>query len=147
MSPTTNPRRTTGRRSPWFIFLRIALGIVLIWKGINFLRDTAAVQSLLGHSGVGELVNDDVRLIVILSAITLLCGFFILIGRFTRVASFVQLPVFLIGTLFIHGGYIERYGFELVLTITVPFLLLIFITQDNYGFRERRENIIASPNN
>ena len=146
MTPTNNPRKTTGRRSAWFTVLRIALGIVLIWKGVNFLRDTAALQSLLGHDAAGELAKADARMIVILSVITLLCGFFILIGRFTRLASFVQLPVFLIGTLFIHGGHIERYGFELVLTITVPFLLLIFY-QDNYGFRERRENIIASPNN
>jgi uncharacterized membrane protein YphA (DoxX/SURF4 family) len=129
----------------FFIFLRIALGIILVWKGLNFLRDTAAVTALLGNNVAVELAKVDTVLIVILSVITLLCGLFILIGRYTRPASFVALPAFLIKTLFIHGGYIERYGFELILTIIVPFLLLIFIAKGNFGLREKGENIPASP--
>jgi uncharacterized membrane protein YphA (DoxX/SURF4 family) len=57
-----------------------------------------------------------------------------MVGLFTRVAAFLQLPVFLMGMLFIHGGYVERYGFELLLTIIVPFLLLLFITKGDRAF-------------
>lgn len=99
------------------VVLRIALGIMLIWKGINFISDTFVAEDVF----------------VLLPALfTLIGGLFITAGLFTGIVALIQLPIFLIGTLFIHAGYIERNGFELVLTGIIPFLLLMFITKANY---------------
>ena len=52
---------------------------------------------------------------------------------FTRIAAFIQLPIVLLGTLFIHGGHIERSAFELILTFTAIFLLLLIIVKGSPG--------------
>lgn len=131
MIPTTTYNTTTTRFPAWFKLLRVGLGLVLIWKGLHFLLDTYAVQYLLGRDIAGGLTTNDAVVIVVLSAFSLLFGTFILIGKYTRFAALVQLPVFLVGTLFIHAGHIERRGFELVLTAAVPFLLLVLIAQQD----------------
>jgi uncharacterized membrane protein YphA (DoxX/SURF4 family) len=115
--------------------LRIALGVILIWKGINFFRDTSIVESLTNQSSAGVFTKNEAIIALAVTILTLLCGFFIMIGFFTRIASFVQLPVFSIGAiLYIHGGYIERNGFELALTIVIPFLLLLSFTKGSSAF-------------
>ena len=98
------------------VVLRIALGIMLMWKGLNFISDTFVIEDVS----------------VLLPALfTLIAGLLITANLFTSIVALIQLPIFLIGTLFIHTGYIERNGFELVLTGIIPFLLLLFITRDD----------------
>ena len=112
----------------WLIFLRIALGLLLIWKGINFIRDSEALSFLSGDK-VDGLLKQDAIFIVVLAVITLLCGLFILIDLYSYMAAIVQLPVFIVKTLFIHTGHIERTGFQLMLTIIIPFLLMLLIAK------------------
>ncbi len=133
MSQINIAGQTRTRPHVLAIFLRIALGVILIWKAINFAHDTAALELLMGKEDETLVTKSDAVFVLSLSVITVVCGVFILVGRFTRVTAFAQLPVFLIGTLFIHGGHIERYGFELILTAVVPFLLLVFITRGNHA--------------
>ncbi len=127
MTPITTDTKTGFRQGIWFLVLRIALGMTLIWKTVHFIRDTAVVESLTGQTGAGVFTEFEALVIVVAAIITLLGAVFIMLGLFTRVASFIQLPVFLIGSLFIHSGHIEREGIELALTAIVPFLLLLFI--------------------
>jgi uncharacterized membrane protein YphA (DoxX/SURF4 family) len=110
--------------------LRIALGVTLIWKGINFDRDTAILEFFMNQRVEGMFTKDDAVFMLVISVLTLLSGIFITAGRFTGITALIQLPIFSVGMLFIHAAYIERTGFELVLTIIVPFLLL-FITKGN----------------
>jgi uncharacterized membrane protein YphA (DoxX/SURF4 family) len=118
----------------WPVFLRVALGLVLIWKAIKFVIDTAALQLLTGQNPDSSMTRGDAALVMVLSVATVVCAIFIMLGVYTRVAAFVQLPVFIMGTLYIHGGHIERQGFERVLTIIIPFVLLLFITKGNSAF-------------
>jgi uncharacterized membrane protein YphA (DoxX/SURF4 family) len=98
-----------------------------MWKGLNLFLDDAIMESLASSNNAAMAESDAIFLLVAAS-ITLLSGFLISNGLFTSIASLVQLPVVLLGVLFIHGGHIERNGFDLSLTVIVVFLLLFFIS-------------------
>jgi uncharacterized membrane protein YphA (DoxX/SURF4 family) len=117
--------------SAWLIFLRIGLGVILIWTGINFLHGTFLIEG-----GASMLTRNEVVLALVASIVTLLAGLFITIGLFTRTAAFLQLPIVVVGIFYIHGGYIQLSGFETVLTAILPFLLLLFITEADDEFSE-----------
>jgi len=126
--PTVN--KTSVRQTTWFIFLRIALGVILIWKGINFINETSVLESVIRQSNVSIFTRNDAIVALVSTILTLLCGLFITVGLVTRVAAIIQLLIFSIGAiLYIHGGHINRNGFELVLTVIVPFLFLVFFTK------------------
>jgi putative oxidoreductase len=132
MTQTKKTNKSATPNLAWAILLRVALGLILIWKAINFIADSSALELLTVQGYESLLTKNDAVFIVVFGMITVVSGFFIIAGRFTRMAAFIQLPVFLIGIVFIHGGYIDRNGIELILTAIVPFLLLVFITRGNH---------------
>lgn len=126
MSQAITAGKTSVNQPTWLTFLRIALGAVLIWKGFNFIRDTSALKSLVEHTGIGVFTQYSGALALIVTIFTLLCGFFIAVGLFTRISSIVQIPIILVAIFFVNINNIERNSFELTLTIVVLFLLILF---------------------
>ena len=135
----TNHFTSSFRQPKWLIYLRIVLGLLLIWKGINFIIDSEALSFLTGDK-VDSMLKQDAIFIVVLSIITLVCGLFILIGFHAYVAAIAQLPAFIMKTLFIHTGHIERTGFQLFLTIIIPFLLILFIAKHRQLLVESKQH-------
>ena len=129
MSQTIHTSKTNILNSVWLLVLRIALGIILIWKGIKFILDTKTIESLVKQNYTGLFTKNEATVVIAAIVITILCGLLIMIGLFTRIASFVQLPIYCIKILFIHGDYIQRNGIELILTILIPFFLLLLIAK------------------
>lgn len=131
MSPiiTTNNRSTSA--SVWVI-LRVAVGVILIWKGIHFIRDTFILELLTGQHIENQFTRIEAVLLVMAVLVMVIGSLLMMAGVFTAFVSVVVLPLFLIGSLFIHTGHIERNGFELLLTSLVPFLLLLFIAKDTH---------------
>ncbi|MBO9681414.1 MAG: DoxX family protein [Flavisolibacter sp.] len=115
-------------------FLRIVLGVILIWKGITFVHDITRLEFLIKQTGVGVFTQNDGVLALLVTMLTLLCGFFITVGLFTRIASIIQIPVVLVALLFVHIKTIDRNGFELVLTIAVLALLILFAIKGSGTF-------------
>ena len=126
MSQTTTATKNNVVEFSWLTILRIALGLILIWKGINFVRDITRLQFLIKQTGVGIFTQNDDVFALVVTMLTLLCGFFITVGLFTRIASIVQIPVILVALLFVHMKTVDRNGFELLLTIAVLVLLILF---------------------
>lgn len=123
------------RPGSWLIFLRIALGVILIWKGIIFLHETSAIKSVLRESHVSVFTKNEALVAVMFTTLILIFGVLILLGFFSRVAALLQLIIFSIAAiLYIHGGYITRNGFDLFLTIVIPLLLLLIFTTGSGGF-------------
>ncbi|MBD0296998.1 MAG: DoxX family membrane protein [Flavisolibacter sp.] len=114
--------------------LRIILGLILIWKGINFIRNTAAVKQMVEQTGIGVFSHSSGAIALLVTIFTLLCGFFILVGLFTGVASIIQLPIIIVALFFINLKNIERNGFELVLTVIVLVLLILFTVKGSGPF-------------
>jgi putative oxidoreductase len=123
--PRTISKPGVGQPS-WLTILRVVLGIILIWKGINFIRDTAQLKSMIEQTGIGFFSKSSSTLSSIVSILTLLCGFFITVGLFTRISSIVQLPIVIVAIIFVNSKNIEGNSFELILTIIVFILLVLF---------------------
>ncbi|HLO79449.1 MAG TPA: DoxX family protein [Chitinophagaceae bacterium] len=121
---------TTGkidlRQSFGLTLLRFALGAILIWRGFEFVRDSARLKSLTEQTGVGIFSQNAGAIALVVTILTLLCGFFIFVGLFTRLSSIVQIPIVLVAILFVNVKHIERSGFELILAIVVLLLLILF---------------------
>lgn len=126
MSQAITSGKPSVSQPAWLTFLRIVLGVILIWKGITFVRDITRLEFLIKQTGVGVFTQNDDVLALLVTMLTLLCGFFITVGLFTRIASIVQIPVVLVALLFVHMKTADRNGFELVLTIVVFVLLVLF---------------------
>jgi uncharacterized membrane protein YphA (DoxX/SURF4 family) len=121
----TGPKPRRVQLTP-LTFLRIVLGIILIWKGIVFIQDTAQLKSMIEQTGIGVFSQSSGALATVVSILSLLCGFFITVGLLTRISSIVQIPIVIVAIIFVNMKNIERDGFELILTIIVLLLLILF---------------------
>ena len=79
--------------------LRIILGFIVTWKAINFINATSSLQALIEQTGIGAFSENAKTLAFIVAYLSLLCGFFIVVGLVTRLASIVQIPVLVVAVL------------------------------------------------
>ena len=117
----------------WLDIIRIALGVFLCYKGVDFLRNTSSLISLMTlrspfSSFVIILLGHYVAFAHILG------GFFLAIGMFTRAACIIQIPILLGAIIFININA-TRDAFspysELFLSIIVFLLLVYFMIIGN----------------
>lgn len=113
----------------WLVILRVALGLSLLLKGIFFLSNTVALQTLM----VANQIPAIEWLSMLITWIHLLGGVFIIIGLFTRWAVLVQIPILLGAIIFVNANspvFAAESEFGLSLII---FLLLIFFFAEGGG--------------
>ena len=120
---TTKPR---VNQPTWLTILRIVLGIILIWKGINFIRDISILTSMIEQTGIGIFSRSSRVIASVVSILSLLFGVFITVGLFTRISSIIMIPIIFVEVVFVNIKNIERNSFELILTIIVLVLLILF---------------------
>lgn len=123
-SPVTE--KTSFKQPVWLTLLRIALGFILFWKGIVFIRDTELLKLLIEHTGIGVFSKNSEILSFVVAYLSLLCGLFIACGLFTKTSSIVQIPILFIAVFFVNAKNIGETGFELVLSIITLLLLVLF---------------------
>src|ERR1700741_4372719 len=90
---------STTHHPRWLVFLRVALGICLIIKGISFMSDSVSLESLLAET---SFAAGNEWLPIIVTWLHLLGGFFIIIGLFTRLSTLFLIPVLLVAVLFVN---------------------------------------------
>lgn len=108
----------------WLDGLRIALGLVILIKGLIFISDTGALVDLMQGSGWPWATMAVAHYVAFAH---LVGGILIILGLKTRVAILFQLPI-LLGAIFlvnVHRGYFTSNG-ELILSIAVLLLLIFF---------------------
>ena len=121
----TNITEKTSDQPRWLTIFRIALGLVLLLKGISFIRDTAALRSMIEQTGVEAFSHHSDTLAFLVAFINLLGGLFIACGLFTRTSSIVQIPILIIATFFVNTKTGES-STELILSAIVLILLVFF---------------------
>ncbi len=117
----------------WLDIIRIVLGIFLCYKGVDFLRNTSDLISLMTlRSPFGSFVIILVAHYVAFAHI--IGGFFLTIGMFTRAACLIQIPILLGAIIFVNINA-TRQAFspysELFLSIIVLLLLIYFLIIGN----------------
>ena len=115
----------------WLDIIRIALGLFLCYKGIDFLRNSSGLMGMMSlHSPFGSFA------LILLSHYVMfahmLGGFLMVIGMFTRFACLIQIPILLGAIIFINfSGSVFRPYSELALSVLVLMLLIYFMIVGN----------------
>lgn len=123
-SPITE--KTSVNQPAWLTLFRIILGLVLFWKGIVFIRDTAQLEQMIQQTRIGIFSQNSQILSFVISYLSLLCGLFILTGLFTRTSCLVQIPILLVAIFFVNAKNIGESGSELIVSIVVLAFLVLF---------------------
>ena len=117
----------------WADIPRIALGIFLCFKGIEFLENMSVIISRI--SGSGTIPSNSIWLMVLGHYIVfahLVGGFLLAIGFLTRFACIIQIPI-LFGAVFLFntsGSYYTPFS-EILLALLVLIGLIYFLIAGN----------------
>ena len=101
----------------WLDIIRILLGLVLIAKGISFIRDTDLMSALLFESNA-QLRSMAFAHYVI--GVQIVAGVMFTFGLLTRVAAFFQIPI-LVTAIF----YMDVTKEFFVISSELPYLILV----------------------
>lgn len=124
----------------WLDVLRVALGVLLIAKGMYFISDTESTHRLLESTPFLPVAWAVMLYIFFCHFVG---GFFIAIGLLTRYAVAFQLPI-LIGALFLvhlRSG-LTFLNSDLLVAGIVLILLIVFLVvgSGKYSYGERLKN-------
>ncbi len=117
--------------SKWLDILRIALGIFLIYKGVDFLNNMSAMMNLMTENvPFGSLMLLILGHYIVFAHIV--GGFLMAMGVLTRFACLIQIPILLGAIIFINtsGDVMKPYS-ELFLSILILLLLIFFLIVGN----------------
>ena len=109
----------------WLDFLRMILGIILLWKGLYLLSHKQAVIEIVQMFGYGFYTMTLAHFVI---GVHLAGGLLIFAGLLTRFAVILQIPVLLSSLVFvvIPNGFMS-IGPEAELTVLVLALLIVFL--------------------
>jgi putative oxidoreductase len=134
----------------WLFFLRIALGLILIWKGIEFILNLGVLTTFLRESGLTDKISASVSITLLshlIITLHLIGGVCITLGIRTRLFCIINLPV-LLGAVFVvtlRQNVLKPYS-EPWLSIFVLLSLICFLIEGS-GFFAIERDIDEKPNN
>ena len=115
----------------WMDIVRIALGIFLCYKGVDFLLNMSKLINLMSNrTSFGSFVYILAGQYVVFAHI--LGGIFLILGLFTRFACIIQIPILVGAIIFVNSSrdMLQPYS-ELILSVLVLILLLYFLVAGN----------------
>ena len=115
-------------KAKWLDILRIALGLLIFFKGIALVSNNDASQALILQNNVFGFSGMMASLAIhIVGFIHLVGGLLIIMGLMTRFAVVIQIPVLLCAIFFVNisKGF-TMLNSELWLSILVLLLLILF---------------------
>jgi len=117
----------------WLDIVRIALGLFLCFKGIEFLNNMSSMLNMLTNKmSFGSFTQ--VMLGNYIAFAHLLGGGLLILGMLTRFACLIQIPI-LLGAIFFNAanlsGNVMRPFSELALAILILLLLVFFLVEGN----------------
>lgn len=119
--------KTSVSQPRWLTIVRIALGFILFWKGISFIRDSSDLQLMLHRMAIGTVDKNSDWIAFLITYVTLLGGLFIMVGLFTKTSCIVQIPILIGAVFFVNTKEgLNQSTSELVLSAVVLLLLIFF---------------------
>lgn len=117
----------TVNQPKWLTLFRVALGLIILWKGFTFFKDTVVIETMLKGGGVQILSNNSQSIAFVITYFNLLGGFFIIVGLFTRWMCLLQIPIILGAIYFVNSKLGMSFtNTELILSVIVLLLLIVF---------------------
>lgn len=118
----------------WVDIFRIALGIFLIIRGIQFPQQMEVVLRKLPFMSFGSFSLIMLEHYIIFAH--LVGGFLLVVGVLTRFACLVQIPILLGAIFFVNSSYGDLWHpfSELYISVLVFFMLIYFLIVGNGGF-------------
>ncbi len=107
----------------WMLVIRVALGLSLIVKGIQFIQNNTLIREVFRES---LILKNYLWLQTFIPWINLLGGVFIAIGLFTRLSVLFQIPI-LFGAIFFVNAKNGVYQGESNLFFSIIILVLLFV--------------------
>jgi putative oxidoreductase len=119
--------KTSVNQPRWLTIIRIALGFILFWKGISFIRDSSDLQLMLQRMAIGAVDKNSQWIAFLITYINLLGGLFIIVGLFTKTSCIVQIPILIGAVFFVNTREgLNQSTSELILSAIVLVLLILF---------------------
>jgi uncharacterized membrane protein YphA (DoxX/SURF4 family) len=122
-----------SRQSPqpkWLTLFRIILGLILIWKGFSFFKDSASLEEMIRGGGIEMFSNNTRAVAFIITYVNLLGGVFIATGLFTRWMALLNIPVIVGAIIFVNSkAGMSFSNTELILSVAVLILLVVFVVK------------------
>jgi putative oxidoreductase len=118
----------------FYTILRIIGGIILLYKSYIFIHNSVVAETEIELSGIGLLSRNSEVLALVITCLSLLCGFFITVGLFTRVAAIIQIPILIVAVFFINIKQLGANSFEFVLSMVMLLLLILFAIKGSGPF-------------
>ena len=152
MKNTIEINQPSRNQSLIMFILRNILGLILIIKGILYIKDTTELSVLIQQTGIGYFSENSETLALVISILSILGGTFIIIGLFTKLSAAIQIPIIIVATFFVNIKNIDRGVGELILSLFVLFLLILFVVKgagkasgDNYFFSLMGKQKLKNP--
>ena len=112
-------------------YFRIVLGLILMWKGIEFATNLQAFSNLMKASNLGFATSISLiaHLIIVFH---LIGGLLIALGTYTRMFCLLNLPILIIAVVFINSNsdVLKPYS-EFWLSLVVLLGLVCFLIEGN----------------
>ena len=119
--------QTSTSQPRWLTIVRIALGFILFWKGITFIRDSSDLQLMLQRMSIGVIHENTEWIAFLITYLNLLGGLFIAVGLFTKTSCIVQIPILFGAVFFVNTKHgLNQSTSELILSVIVLILLIVF---------------------
>lgn len=116
----------------WVVVFRVILGLSLFLKGIQFIQDKSVIRKVFTES---LILQDYFWLQTIIPWLNILCGFFIVIGLYTRLMTIIQIPIIIGAIVFVnskHGAFEGESDLALSIVILVLLLFFLFVGGGNF---------------
>lgn len=108
---------------------RIALGLILIIKGIDFYHDSTGLETMMHHRKWEVFDTNAQTISFIITYANLLGGVFIATGLFTRWISMVQIPILIGAVIFNIDNGISFSNIELLVSLFSLILCVVFVVK------------------
>ena len=118
----------------WIDFLRILLGLFILYKGVLFISNTEALMNLMENK---DLQFFNLGLAHYVAFAHLVGGLLIALGLVTRFAILFQLPILFVAVFFVNidSGFLSvSNNLEFELSLLVLILLIVFLVYGSGKF-------------
>lgn len=115
----------------WIDIIRIALGLILLWKGIEFALNLDAFSKVMARTRV--MASLGISLVAhLIIYIHIIGGILIAIGTHTRTACLFQLPILLVAVFYVNlPEHVFQPYSEFWLSVGVLSALIFFLVEGN----------------